>query len=73
MFSIRITFIEIREDGNISSYNYTRSIQLISLEIPYFYTQIDMEGIARLGQSQPYFYLIFKRKYYLTFISTARL
>ena len=48
-------------------------IQLISLEIPYFYTQIDMEGIARLGQSQPYFYLIFKRKYYLTFISTARL
>ena len=51
MFSIRITFIEIRVDGNISSYNYTRS--------SCFYTQIDMEGIARLGQSQPYFYLIF--------------
>ena len=60
----------------ISSYKSTRSLSsspIIPLEIPYFYTQIDMEGIARLGQSQPYFYLIFKRKYYLTFISTARL
>ena len=71
MFSIRITFIEIREDGNNKNLKF--HIQRIPLEIPYFYTQIDMEGIARLGQSQPYFYLIFKRKYYLTFISTARL
>ena len=37
------------------------SAAAIPLEIPYFYTQFDMEGIARLGQSQPYFYLIFKR------------